>query len=97
MDFAPRLPGERWLHGEFSFGGRPYRIMIVDDDIVMESGPSRFETYAYDDGPDSVVLYEFVTRLERLLDGGSWDGPPRAGSFWAYLKRRLFRSRPVVR
>lgn len=80
----------RWLATDFEFRGQKHELLVAHDDAQMDVGAARYENYAYvGDQSDESVVEEFVTRLDRYLGGGAWEGPPEPEGLWRYLLRRL--------
>jgi len=74
--FEPRIGELPYLAGEFVHAGRKYRIEIYDKNVVMHEGPHYYECYMREEWKSEEGLVSgFVARLERLLSGGTWQGP----------------------
>jgi hypothetical protein len=88
-----------WLRADFQFRGRPHRIELSHDMVVMWAGENTeqlFEPYMSAEFKTDRTLAEgFAARLDRYLGGGEWAGPDEGG-IWELLRsklRRLIRGR----
>ena len=79
-----------WLALDFDFAGKTHSVLIRPADVQMEQGPQLFEPYNWRAGwPLESLIDEFIVRLDRYLDGGTWEGPPEDGL--AYRAHRRLR------
>jgi hypothetical protein len=65
-----------YLAGEFVAQGKRYTIEIYDKTVVMHQDRHYYECYMRAEWKsEDALINSFVARLERLLSGGSWEGP----------------------
>jgi hypothetical protein len=72
--------GRPWMSVTLALREQPHEIEIFVDSVVMTCGSQLFEPYMPREFvSDEAQIQGFVTRLDRYLSGGSWEGADEGG------------------